>query len=137
MTFTRHVIPRALLMALTAGCAAASGGRNASVCSTTIDSVTQTIVADSSLAVGVLVGRVLAAPGDHPLEYAHVSDGHQIGTIVGHDGSFRLTDLASDSVHIVVRYIGYHTLVVAARMPSSVGGRTDLHLRPNGCPIVS
>ena len=131
-----HVLFISLAATLSAACATASSTHAPSACSTSIDSVIQVITPDSSLAVGELVGTVLDSAGDHPVEYAQVLVNPQIGTVAAHDGSFRLTGLPADSIRLLVRFIGYHRLVAVGLMPRSIGGRTVLYLRPNGCPIV-
>ena len=136
MRASLHLLPIVWTTILSSACAATSGGRQESLCSTSIDSVTQVITPDSLLGAGVLVGTVLATPAGHSVEYAQVAVSPQIA-IAGHDGSFRLTGLPPDSIRVVVRFLGYHALVASGLMPHSMGGRTVLHLRPNGCPVVS
>ena len=136
MTRRAHLLAIVLAAIFSAACAHAPSAHGSIGCSASIDSVTIAIVPDAALQAGVLIGTVLTAEGGQPVEYAEVTFGHEFGTIVAPDGSFRLTRLASDSIHLVVRRLGYHVAMAAAVMPRSVGGRTVIHLRPNGCPIV-
>ncbi|MBK6347881.1 MAG: TonB-dependent receptor [Bacteroidales bacterium] len=74
-----------------------------------------------------LSGKVTAKPSGKPVSEANISLGVGKGTITDLHGSFRICGLKSDSVRIVVSYLGYETRTIHIKLNP---GDNNLHEVP-------